>query len=91
MDVTKSGKILCRTSSEVPMYKRLKPTVPVKEQTMNYAFPLFMCDILRDTRFCILQKLKQHKKKKKEKKKKKMMMKKKKKDESWQMLPTERD
>ena len=38
---------------------------------MNYAFPLFICDIFGDTRFCILQKLKQDRKKKKKKKKKK--------------------
>jgi hypothetical protein len=79
-----TGRFLCRTRSEVPVYKRLKPTAHLKEQTMNYACPLFMCDILGDTRFCILQKLKQHKKNKE-----KMMEKKK--DESWQMLPTERD
>jgi hypothetical protein len=50
-------------------------------------FPPFICDILGDTRSCILQKWKQHRKRKK-KKEKKM---KKKKDESWQMLPTKRD
>jgi hypothetical protein len=47
-------------------------------------FSLFFCDILWDTRFCILQKLKEHMEEKKKKKKKK-------KDESWQMMPTERD
>jgi len=71
MDVTERGNILCRTHHEVSVYKRLKPTVALKEQTMNYAFPLFIYDILGDMRFCILQKLKQHRKKKKKKKKKK--------------------
>jgi hypothetical protein len=70
MDVTERGNILCRTHREVSMYKRLKPTVALKEQTMDYAFLLFICDILGDMRFCILQKLKQQRKKKKTKKKK---------------------
>ena len=47
------------------MYRRLKPTVPLKEQTVNYAFPFFICDTSGDMRFCILQKLKQRRKKKK--------------------------
>jgi hypothetical protein len=65
MDVTERGKILCGTHREISVYKRLKPTVLLKEQTMKCAFHLFICDILGDTRFCILQKLKQHRKKKK--------------------------
>lgn len=58
---------MCRTHRGVSMYKRLKPTVPLKEQTMNYAFQLFICDISEDTRFCILQNLEQHRKKKEKK------------------------
>ena len=72
---------MCRTYREVSLYRRLKPTLSVMGHATNYSILLFIRDILGDTRFCTLQKLKQHRKEEEEKEKKKEKKEKKKEKE----------